>query len=298
MKVFVSGLVNIETTVVVRSFPIPYYPIDYPFFGINSQVSGVGCNAAKALTALGDTVELVSFTGNDEEALRIERDLERHGISGKGLRKTLRQTPVSAVLFTENGKRQVYCDLKDIQDQSLSPEDCSGWRDGAAAVLCNINFNRELIKAARRAGVLTATDVHVLSEIEDSYNRDFMENADILFLSDEKLPEAPEEFILKLAKRYQNRLIVIGMGEKGALLWEEGAKCPVTIPAYKPEKVVNTVGAGDALFASFLHYYLKGLEAKEALGRAVIFAGIKVGFNGASVGFSTEEEIESVRDKK
>ncbi len=38
MKVIVSGLVNIETTLKVRKFPIDYYPIDYPFFGIKSDV--------------------------------------------------------------------------------------------------------------------------------------------------------------------------------------------------------------------------------------------------------------------
>ena len=32
MNVLVSGLVNVETSVKVRKFPIEYYPIDYPFF--------------------------------------------------------------------------------------------------------------------------------------------------------------------------------------------------------------------------------------------------------------------------
>ena len=48
MRILVSGLLNVETTVPVRGFPINYYPIDYPFFGINSNVSGVGFNLSKA----------------------------------------------------------------------------------------------------------------------------------------------------------------------------------------------------------------------------------------------------------
>lgn len=48
-KIFVSGLMNIETTVKIKSFPINYFPIDYPFFGVNSSVSGVGVNVGKAL---------------------------------------------------------------------------------------------------------------------------------------------------------------------------------------------------------------------------------------------------------
>lgn len=35
-NILVSGLINMETTVRVRQFPVNYYPIDYPFFGVNT----------------------------------------------------------------------------------------------------------------------------------------------------------------------------------------------------------------------------------------------------------------------
>ena len=60
MNVLVSGLVNVETSVKVRKFPIEYYPIDYPFFGVESHIAGVAYNLAKALTTLGDDVDLLS----------------------------------------------------------------------------------------------------------------------------------------------------------------------------------------------------------------------------------------------
>lgn len=292
-RILVSGLLNIETSVSIKSFPINYYPIDYPFFGVNSNVSGVGCNIAKALTVLGDQVELISFLGNDEESERIRKDLQKFGINTKHIQGILKNTPVSVVLFDSDGKRQVYCDLKDIQEQSISPEDMSDTMNRIdLAALCNINFNRNLIRAARKSGILTATDVHVLSDINDDYNRDFMENADILFLSDERLPCAPEDFIHQIYDRYHNQIIVIGMGAEGAMLFEASSEKLCIIPAYSTGNVVNTVGAGDALFSAFIHYYAKGLDAENALRHAVIFAGIKIGYNGASLGFSTEAEIE------
>lgn len=55
-RILVSGLINIETTLRIEGFPIPYFPVRYPFFGINSSVSGVGYNVAAALTTLGDEV--------------------------------------------------------------------------------------------------------------------------------------------------------------------------------------------------------------------------------------------------
>ena len=71
MNILVSGLVNTETTAAVRGFPIPYYPIDYPFFGVNTAVSGVAYNIAKALKALGDEVRLSSIIGKDFAAHKI-----------------------------------------------------------------------------------------------------------------------------------------------------------------------------------------------------------------------------------
>ncbi|MBQ9673657.1 MAG: carbohydrate kinase family protein [Ruminococcus sp.] len=292
MKILVSGLLNIETTVPVREFPINYYPIDYPFFGISSNVSGVGYNIAKALTTLGNNVNLISFLGKDDEADRILNRLHKDGINAENIRQDLKNTPASVILYDPQGKRQIYCDLKDIQEQNIGPNAVTDdLKDCDAVVLCNINFNRELIKRVRSLGVTTATDVHVLSDINDEYNRDFMANADILFLSDEALPCAAEDFIRQIKNRYHNKIIVIGMGSKGAMLLDAEKNEVSVISAYSNGNIVNTVGAGDALFSSFLHFYIKGCDAKSALQRAVVFAGIKIGYNGASVGFSTEQDI-------
>ena len=67
-QILVSGLVNTETTVQIRQFPIPYYPIDYPFFGVDTAVSGVAYNIVRALHTLGDGVRLLSMTGSDVPA--------------------------------------------------------------------------------------------------------------------------------------------------------------------------------------------------------------------------------------
>ena len=134
--ILVSGLLNIETTVAVKGFPVEYYPIDYPFFGVNSNVSGVGCNISKALTALGDSVELFSFTGSDDASDLITRDLERSGISTGHIRRTLKSTPASVVLYAPDGKRQIYCDLKDIQDQTLLPDQAESSIKSAARGSC------------------------------------------------------------------------------------------------------------------------------------------------------------------
>ena len=58
--------------------------------------------------------------------------------------------------------------------------------------------------------------------------------------------------------------------------------------------LVNTVGAGDALFSAFNHYYAKGSAPVEALQRAQIFASAKIGISGASKGFIAEDRVEEL----
>ena len=79
-----------------------------------------------------------------------------------------------------------------------------------------------------------------------------MAAADILFLSDEGIKGDHREFLLSLHDRYQNKLIVLGMGKKGALLFDGNNGSFVKLPAYSIGDVQNTVGAGDALFSSFI----------------------------------------------
>ena len=291
MKILVSGLLNTETTTAVRGFPIHYYPIDYAFFGVNTAVSGVAFNLAKALKTLGDEVQLASMTGHDFAAAYIRDALQELDISTQYVQPKLRQTPSSVVLYDPDGKRQIYCDLKDIQETAYAFN--ASILEGIDLVAaCNINFNRPLLHLAKQTGKIIATDVHVLSDIYDEYNREFMEQADILFLSDEAVGDNYRAFMEQLADAYPCRIIVMGRGAKGAAIYLRDTGELTEMPATSAGTVVNTVGAGDALFSAFLHYYTKGLAPLAALQRAQIFATHKITVSGASNGFVSEQTVE------
>lgn len=293
MRVIVSGLINIETTLKVRKFPINYYPIDYPFFGIKSDVSGVAYNVGKALLALENDIQITSFIGEDEEGKRILSKLKEERIGNQFIYHELKETPVTVALYDEEGRRQIYCDLKDIQEKNMDFAELeAAIKDSDLVVLCNTNFNRSLLKKVKKIGKLIASDVHVLSDIDDEYNKEFMEYADILFLSDEQLPCSAEQFIFEMKEKYLSKIIVIGLGKKGALLYERSEDRIYRLEAAHVGDVVNTLGAGDALFSCFINYYMKGYSAVEALTRAEIFAALKIRCNGAANGFSSEDIVE------
>ena len=289
-KILVSGLINTETTVKIKEFPIEYFPIDYPFFGVNTKVSGVAYNIAKALSTLGDEVIFTTMTGNDFGSQYIDTTLKEAGVSTEHIKKVLKATPSSAVLYEDNGRRQIYCDLKDIQESSYEftkdlYESCD------IVVACNINFNRPLLRAAHNAGKTIATDVHVLRDINDEYNKDFMQYSNILFLSDECIEGEYVDFIKEIADKYHNEIIVIGMGNKGAMMYVREEDRIYEMPAVSKGKVGNTVGAGDALFSAFICLYARGYDPEACLMYAQRFAALKICHNGAAQGFCSFEEL-------
>jgi ribokinase len=292
VSILVSGLINIETTLRVDAFPIEYTPVRYPFYGVNSTVSGVGYNVAKALTTLGNEVSFFSMIGRDFAGTLVYGELQRDGIPGNGVLDTLEHTPQSVILFDGQGRRQINVDLKDIQERDFPQERFDAALRGCSiAALCNINFSRPMLQKARKAGKLVATDVHAISDLDDDYNRDFMQFADILFMSHERLPCSSEEWINRASSRYGNEIIVIGLGVDGALIYVKSDRLTERIPAIRTGPVVNTIGAGDALFSCFLHAYNKTRNPQEAIRKAIVFASHKIGATGAADGFLDEAQL-------
>ena len=294
-KILVSGLINIETNVAVGDFPVFYSPIEYAFDRVSLDISGVAYNVINALHTLGNEIVPVSLIGKDVFGNLIRENLGKISGSTENLFQELDSTCTSVILFDNQGKRKIYCDLKDIQSRILPLEKI---KNAAAScdglVICNINFNDELIKNARTFGKPVFTDVHVLSDVHDSYNKRFLEHTDVVFLSDEGLPCSPEDFLKAMYSEYKNKVIVLGQGAKGALLFDGQTQEFHFVKSVYTRPVVNTVGAGDALFSCFVHYYLKGLSPYECLKKAVVFASYKIGESGGAKGFISESNLDKL----
>ena len=291
-KILISGLINIETNLKIDSFPINYSPVNYKFFGIKTNVSGVGYNIAKSLKKLGNEAIMISIVGKDNNSEIIRKEFEKNEIDHENILSIIDETAQSVILYDANGKRSINVDLKNIQEVEYPEENY--YRSLYKAdlfVLCNVNFSRKYLKVTKEHEKIIATDVHAISDIDDDYNKDFMKYADILFMSHEKLPETPEKWIKIVSKKYDNEIIVIGLGEKGALIHTKKENGIKLIPSVKTREVVNTIGAGDALFSSFIHFYLKSKDPYNSLKKAAIYASYKIGETGAAKGLMTDAEF-------
>lgn len=284
--ILVAGLINIETTLKIDGFPLVYQPVRYPFFGVNSTVSGVGFNIAKALTTLGNDVDFLSLIGRDTAAELIRNELRAIRVSDENVISQLENTPQSVILYEETGRRAIFTDLKDIQEQIYPPEIAeSALKNASLAVLANINFSRPLLAKARALNIPIATDVHAIGNPDDEYNRDYMGHADILFQSHERLPCSPEDWAREMQHRYSTPIVVIGMGEAGALLAVQADHRMERIPAVVTRPVANTIGAGDALCSAFIHAYVATHDPYLAIRKAIVFASYKIGAAGGADGF-------------
>lgn len=295
MRVFISGMVNIETTVAVESFPVEYCPSRFNFFGNYSNVSGVGMNLALSLNALECTTDLYAFTGDDLLANLIEQHLNSLNINTEFLYRSLKETMQSVILYDPDGKRSMFTDLKDWQELQI---DAAKILKQAAksdiAMLTNCNISRQLIAGIKQLNIPIVTDVHNLADIFDQYNQEFLQNADVVFISNEEFTGNEQQMLQNLSEHYPIQIIVCGMGENGALMWTKSNNRFYHAPAVTPREIVNTVGAGDALCASFTLLWASGLSPQQALDKAVYFAGWKIGEKGAGSGHLSLTELNKI----
>lgn len=105
--------------------------------------------------------------------------------------------------------------------------------------------------------------------------RDSLAHADILKLNHEELPllaswlELPSEehaFAATVFECFPLRTLLLTKGPAGADVFDKGSE-PVRVPASPAEKIIDTVGAGDAFSAGFIDGCLRGLSSREAAQR-------------------------------
>jgi acarbose 7IV-phosphotransferase len=140
--------------------------------------------------------------------------------------------------------------------------------------------------------------VHTISTLEDDYNRAFMETAQILFMSDEWLPAPPEAWARRILDRYPAEIVVIGLGDEGALLAVRSDNFIERFPAVQTRPIVNTIGAGDALFSAFLHSYIDSGSPYLAIHKALVFASYKIGARSAAEGFLNQTALDRLYAEK
>ncbi len=293
-KFMVAGFVQHETIVKVDELPVPYKQFESSHDLINTDIGGTGFDEAMALRWLGNDVDFMSMVSRNMSSRQITAYLHINNVDLKTdyVLPMLEGMPTSVVLYCR-GKKQTFEDVKDIRtveyDYSLFE---SQIQDKDMVLISNCNFCRPIIGLTRKYNKPLAVNVRSMRAEKIEQKKDFLAAADILYISDDDLDSDPYDCINECREKYNPQIIVMGIGAKGVILYTKEDNSILEYKSVKTNEVVNTVGAGNALFSAFLHYYVKTKDAKESIKNALLFASYKIGFVGTTNGFMTEEQIE------
>lgn len=297
-NIVVVGPVELQETVKVNSKNMLIQENDFSFWGIDSYVGGHGFNITKVMGKLGRTVDFISLIGKDIIGDVIFSELIKCNISTKLVDRSLEKSSQTIIAY-DKGFRKFFIDLKDVQQTNLSVDYVQTVSESDIVIASNINYARPVIEKAKELGKTIAVDIHDQNDVEDEYNKFFMENADILFMSNEKIVNGEKDFLKQLIQLYDAKIIVIGMGNKGALMYDKKER---VIYHYMSQNVTNVnciFGTGDAFFASFMHFYCKNASAGLALDLAMTFAENGIQYKGPGTGLLTEDELLNInRNRK
>lgn len=245
-----------------------------------------GGNAANTLVVLSQLGHDCSWAGNladDIAAGQIVADLQAHRIDLRWARRQAdASSPVSHILESRRTASRTIVhhrdlaefEAKDFAAIDLSPFDWIHF-EGRHVAACG-----EMLRRVRRVrpGLRISLEVEKPRDgIEDLYALADVVIFSRAFARSQGIQTAPDLFA-ELRSRGTPGLLFAAWGEEGGWL-DDGASI-AHLPAQPPERLVETLGAGDVFNAGVIDALLSGRTPREALARAIALAGRKCGRQG------------------
>lgn len=236
-------------------------------------------NSLCVLSQLGHRCHWAGMLGEDSAAALVLDDLRRHHIGIRGVTRVPgAMTPTSYITLNRaNGSRTIihFRDLPELDAETFAriPLDGIDWVHFEGR---NPSQTQRMIQRVRRE----APEIPVSVEFEKL--RDgiaaLFDGPQVLIASRSFARASGFDragaFLEDLAHNTQADLCIVAWGEQGAAYQPRGGLVQ-EVPSYRPETVVDTLGAGDVFNAGIIHGLLTGLDAAHTLSGAVELAGRK-----------------------
>jgi ketohexokinase len=253
------------------------------------DLGGNAANTARVLAALGHPVTLLATLASDGDAEELRRLLAEAGVNpdhlvtaGSG------QTPVSHILVHQaNGSRTIvhHRALAELAlgDFRTLPLDRFGWVHFEGRNVEAVASMMDHLHGIGFGGGVSVEIEKVRPGIEDLASRSDLVLTCRAYAEAKALPDAPT-LLSALRSHAAKAVITCTWGEAGA--WASQPDGPLHhCPAFKPPRVVDTVGAGDVFNAGMIHALATGADTARALETATRLAGRKVGISGFNLGY-------------
>ncbi len=268
MRVVVVGMAYAVVALPVEEFPVGYRPVREA--SISTAVAGSGFTAARTLAALGDEVFLAAPLGEDAEAVAVDAAAYGHGINSAMCPRTLPRSPRAVVLEDGRGRRQIFRDLGEARSTRVEL-DLGALATSELIAVDGVLPTAALLSSAQAAGVPVAVGLGALAGPPGLDQQAYL-GADLITMS--CCPDADEVELLRTWRhRTAARLVVVTLGERGAIgLGPDGDEV-IHVPARRLGPGYRPAGLGATYFATLAHYvFARGCDARTAMEYAATAA--------------------------
>ncbi len=251
---------------------------------------GAPANVAVAISRLGGNSAFFGRVGQDPLGRFMKATLAQEQVNTDYmLLDEAQRTSTVIVDLDDSGERSFTFMVKPSADQFLIPADIPEFAQGEWLHVCSIALANEPSRSStlkamqdiKAAGGFVSFDPNLREEVWANPEelkpvvRQTIEQADVVKFSDDELLFLTDtdslEAGLEAIKAFNNTLVLITQGAKGALVVFEGEQELIAGQAIKP---VDTTGAGDAFVGGLLARLAQHNEwaNKEAIHSAVNWA--------------------------
>ena len=299
VKVCVVGSSNVDLVTYAERLPVLGETL--PGERFEQSFGGKGANQAVMAAKLGADVTMVTKLGDDIFGRDYLENFRRLGLDTRHVLVTAEASTGVAPIWVEqaSGNNQIIVVLG--ANELLTPADVVAAGDAIrrCAVLicqweCPLPTMIAAIQIARDAGVTTIFNPAPARGAlpDDLYALcDFLcpnesETGSLTGIAVDTIDDA--ERAARLLRHRGARAVLVTLGERGALLVDDG---PVEFVAAPKVRAIDTTGAGDAFVGSFAFFLARGHDARDSMARAARVASISVQHRGAQPSFPRADEL-------
>ena len=292
--IVVVGSCNVDLTAYCERFPGDGET--RPGTSFVQRFGGKGANQAVMMAQLGAAVAFVGRVGDDALGIEVLTNFRQHGIDTSHVRVTAGTTTgVAPIWVDERGVNRILVipgangrlGADDVTEAVATIAD-------AAVVVAQLETPQD----ATRAAFAWARDVGATTVLNPAPALPLV--PELVGLVDWLIPNESEfarlfggdptpDAVLTAAASYGGR-VVVTVGERGAVVVEDGRRTDVPAPA---ATAVDTTGAGDAFVGGFAVGLARGWDGVRAAQFGCVCGALSVTAAGAQSSFPSAAEVEA-----
>ena len=291
--VVVVGNTGIDTNVYLYSDEIDF-SVEANFTRNVDYVGQAGGFVSRGFAQLGYKTSFIGFLGDDYQAGFVRDEFSHDGIDMSAVFIDPMGTARSVNFMYPDGRRKNFYDGKGHMEARPDLELCRKVLSQSKFVHFSIpNWARIILPVAKELGLTISCDIQDIVVGDDRYRKDFIDYADILFFSAVNF-EDPSILVHNFIETEPERLVVVGMGEKGCALGVDH-QIKFYPPVEMDTPVIDTNGAGDGLAVGFLAgYLLEGYSVEESILRGQIAARYTCGLKATSSNLISKLQLDAI----